>query len=276
MIEIVTVAGLATIQDRGRVGRMHEGVPPGGALVPELLARANGAARNAHGEAAIELVGRITLAARRPVVVATDAGERRLLAEDETWTIAAEGARVRYIALRGGIDVPSVLGGRGTLVVAALGGHEGRPLRRGDSLRAGSAPMCDAYDACDAYDDEGRLPPPVDLEGPICVVPGPDRERFEASAVDALLSSAFAIDPRSDRVGIRLTGPSPPVRPRPDASVSAPMVRGAIQVPPSGELIVLGPDHPTTGGYPVIATVVRRCLGSLASRPLRAAVRFVV
>jgi 5-oxoprolinase (ATP-hydrolysing) subunit C len=267
VIEIVTVAGLATIQDRGRVGHMHEGVPPGGALVPELLARANSAARNAHGEAAIELVGRITFSARRPVVIATDAGEQRELAADETCTIAAEGARVRYIALRGGIDVPSVLGGRGTLVVAALGGHEGRPLRRGDSLFVGSAPMCDACD------DEGRLPPPVDLEGPIFIVPGPDRERFEALAVDALLSSTFAIDPRSDRVGIRLTG-SVQVRPRPDASVSAPMVRGAIQVPPSGELIVLGPDHPTTGGYPVIATVVRRCLGSLAARPLRSAVRF--
>jgi allophanate hydrolase subunit 2 len=79
---------------------------------------------------------------------------------------------------------------------------------------------------------------------------------------------------RSDRVGIRLEGPGL-ARVDDDTALSAPMMRGAIQVPASGEPIVLGPDHPTTGGYPVIATVVRADLGALSARQVGALVRFV-
>ncbi|MDP9150260.1 MAG: biotin-dependent carboxyltransferase family protein [Myxococcota bacterium] len=266
MIAVAAVAGLATLQDGGRPGHMHEGVPPGGPLVPELFARANAAARNAQDQAAIELMGRMTLEARRRTVIATDAGDAWSLDEGETCTLAGEGARVRYIAVRGGFDVPVVLGGRGTLLVAGLGGHEGRPLRRGDILRAGDSPMAAA---------RRDLPPPPDREAPLRIVPGPDTDRFEARDLVVLLSSTFVVDARSDRVGIRLTGASRLTRPSADVGGSSPMVRGAIQVPPSGELIVLGPDHPTTGGYPVVATVARACLGSLGARPLGAAVRFV-
>jgi allophanate hydrolase subunit 2 len=74
---------------------------------------------------------------------------------------------------------------------------------------------------------------------------------------------------------MRLTGP-PLERADSDTGISTPLVRGAIQVPASGEAIVLGPDHPTTGGYPVIATVVRSSLGSLAARPPGAPVRFAL
>ncbi len=245
---------------------MHEGVPPGGPLVPELLARANAAVRNAHGQAAIELMGRITLEAHHPITIATDDGDARLLREGERCTVMMGRARARYIAVRGGFDVPVVLGGRGTLVVAGLGGHEGRSLRRGDILRAGDSPMAAA---------RTELPAPPDREGPLRIIPGPDADRFEAQDLVVLLSSTFVIDSRSDRVGIRLTGAGRLTRPPADIGASSPMVRGAIQVPPSGELIVLGPDHPTTGGYPVVATVAHACLGALGARPLGAAVRFV-
>ena len=77
VIEIISIAGLATVQDGGRPGHMHDGVPPGGPLVPELLGRANAAARNAPSEAAIEAFGAITLVARAPVVLASDDGEAR-------------------------------------------------------------------------------------------------------------------------------------------------------------------------------------------------------
>ncbi|HXN34106.1 MAG TPA: hypothetical protein VN894_19710 [Polyangiaceae bacterium] len=263
MIEIVAAAGLATVQDGGRPGHMHEGVPPGGALVPELLARANAAARNAPGEAAIEAFGAITIIARGPILVASDDGDARVLRDGDTVPLAGSRARVRYVAVRGGIDVPRVLGGRGTLLVARLGGHEGRPLRRGDVLRVGAAPP-----------DDRTIPPPIDADAPVQVVLGPDLDRFPATTIDAFLASTFTVDARSDRVGARLAGPRLESLADP-ASPSAPMVRGAIQVPPSGELIVLGPDHPTTGGYAVIATVVRRHLGPLAARPIGAAVRFV-
>jgi biotin-dependent carboxylase-like uncharacterized protein len=264
MIEIVAIAGLATIQDAGRPGRMHEGVPPGGALVPDLLSRANAAARNARGEAAIEVFGGVTLTARDSLLLAADDGVLRCLRAGERWTLGAEGRRVRYVAVRGGIDVPSRLGGRGTLLVAGLGGQEGRALRRGDVLSIGRA-----------VEHDGPLAGVPDLDAPVRVVPGPDRERFAEHALRTLLASAFVVSSRSDRVGVRLVGPALQ-RADGDVAVSGPMVRGAIQVPSSGEPIVLGPDHPTTGGYPVLATVVGADAGAVMARPIGASVRFVL
>jgi biotin-dependent carboxylase-like uncharacterized protein len=204
------------------------------------------------------------------VIVAADGEPARRLEPGEVATVRAAGARVRYLAVRGGIDVPLVLGGRGTLLVAGIGGHEGRALRAGDVLRAG-APQ--------ASPGESPAPPdPVVGDGargerPIRVVPGPDLDRFAAGALEVLLGSTFAISPRSDRTGVRLCGPAIE-RADDDAAVSAPMVLGAIQVPASGEPIVLGPDHPTTGGYPVIATVIRSDVGRLMDGPPGATVRF--
>lgn len=261
---VTRVAGVATVQDGGRPGHMHEGVPPGGALVPELLARANAAVRNPAGTAAIESFGTITLEARTDVLVASDDGAVRALAAGASLTVACDGARVRYVALRGGIDVPDLLGGRGTLLVAALGGHEGRALRRGDLLAPGISPGVDVL----------PLPAAADVTAAVRVVPGPDRQRFSDEVLDLLVSSSFVVEARSDRVGIRLSGPAL-TRVGNDSGVSSPMVRGAIQVPPSGMPIVLGPDHPTTGGYPVLATVITADFGSLAARPPGARVRFV-
>ncbi len=264
MIEISAIAGLATIQDGGRPGRMHEGVPPGGPLVPDLLSRANAAARNARGEAGIELFGAMTLTAREELLVATDDGVAHWLHAGERWSLGTEGRRVRYVAVRGGFDVLPRLGGRGTLLVAGLGGHDGRALRKGDVLSVGRAVEC--------VDPPAAAP---DLEAPIRVVAGPDHERFAESALPTLLASTFVVSSRSDRVGLRLLGP-PLLRADGDSAISGPMVRGAIQVPSSGEPIILGPDHPTTGGYPVLATVVRADAGSVMARPIGAVVRFAV
>ena len=154
------------------------------------------------------------------------------------------------------------LGGRGTLLGAGFGGHEGRALRRGDVLSPGNAPV-----------RERPLPPGPDLAAPLRVVPGPDLDRFETQALDLLLSTAYVVDAHSDRTGIRLAGP-PISRVDGDSGVSAPMVRGAVQIPPSGCPVVLGPDHPTTGGYPVLATVTRTSLGVLGALPVGAVVRF--
>jgi biotin-dependent carboxylase-like uncharacterized protein len=266
MLVVSAIAGFATVQDGGRPGHMHEGVPPGGPLVPELLARANAAARNAHDEPAIELVGTMTFAAEERLEVATCDGESHVLEPGEQLKVGPVGecgACVRYVAVRGGLDVPMVLGGRGTLVVAGLGGHEGRPLRRGDRLRVGRSPPRTV-----------PLPSPPDLDSPVAVLLGPD-EGFPRRAMDALLGTTFVAHARRDRTGMRLAGP-PLVRDTDDTGLSAPMVRGAIQVPASGEPIVLGPDHPTAGGYPVIATVVRASLGSLAARPAGSPVRFIL
>jgi biotin-dependent carboxylase-like uncharacterized protein len=264
MIEVVGISGVVLVQDSGRPGRMHQGIPPGGALVPELLARANAAAANQPGEAALEIFGAVAIASRRGGLrVATDDGAVSTLDPGTVWRVACEGARVRYAAVRGGVAVPEVLGGRGTLLVAGLGGHEGRPLRKGDVLPVGDATAC-SIDA----------PPVPDPRSPIRVVGGPDARRFGPRALEVLLTSEYRVSLRSDRVGLRLTGPALS-RVDDDAAASTPMVRGAIQVPASGEPIVLGPDHPTMGGYPVLATVVSSDLGALMVRSPGDAVRFV-
>jgi biotin-dependent carboxylase-like uncharacterized protein len=262
MIEVVAVTGLALVQDRGRPGHMHQGVPPGGALVPEMLARANASVRNGPGEAGLEVYGSITLLARGAALVGSEDGSVTPLRAGDTWALSCGRRRVRYACVRGGLAVPEVLGGRGTLLVAGIGGHQGRPLEKGDALPIG-----------DAGELTGELPMLPHADAPIRVVPGPDLDRFHERALGVLLASEYRVSARSDRVGLRLTGPPLP-RSGDDSGLSAPMVRGAIQVPGAGEPIVLGPDHPTMGGYPVVATVLSADFGSLMMRPPGCAVRF--
>jgi 5-oxoprolinase (ATP-hydrolysing) subunit C len=234
-------------------------------MAPAHLAYANAAAHNPADAAAIEAFGDLELLARAAVVVATEAGVVRTLAANERARFdRPAGRRVHYLALRGGLDVPRVLGGRGTLPTAGLGGHEGRPLRRGDVLGVGDAALSFA-----------ALPPPSDDDAPIALVAGPDLDAFAHGTLDLLCAATFTIAPASDRTGTRLAGPRLALRGaafRP----SAPMVRGAIEVPPDGAPIVLGPDHPTTGGYPVLACVRSADFGRFMRITLGAAVRFVV
>jgi allophanate hydrolase subunit 2 len=227
---------------------MHEGIPPGGARAPELLAAANVALGNAPGAAALEHVGAIVLQADAPLTAATPFA---LIELGAVAVAVTPRLGVGYLAVPGGFDAPLALGGRGALLVAGVG----RLLRPGDRLRAlgGAA--------------SPRPPaPPLDDDGPLEVVLGPD-----PGDTAVLLSAAFTVSPVGDRVGVRLDGPrvaAPPL------TASAPMVRGAIQATPSGQLVVLGPDHPTTGGYPVIAVATSRDAGRLLARAPGAAVRF--
>ena len=262
-LTVTKASGLATIQDGGRPGFLHQGVPPGGALVPALLARANAAVDNPEGSAAIETFGSITIVARGTLRVGRDDGTSAELRDGQVWTLASGAARVAYLAVRGGVDVPQVLGGRGTLLVAAVGGLDGRALRAGDVLAAGAVPP-----------KRVPMPGPLDVAAPFVVVGGPDLDLLPGDTLERLLSATFRIHPRSDRVGARLDGPRL-ARPGTDSGASRPMIQGAIQLPPDGMPIVLGPDHPTTGGYPVAATIVRRDQGRLMALPIGSALRLV-
>lgn len=263
-LRIERTVGLAFVQDGGRRGRLHEGVPPGGALSRDALARANAAVGNSVDAAGIERYGAMTISARGELLVADDDGRAWTLREGEALALPWDGSRrARYLAVRGGIDVPVVLGGRGTLVAASIGGLEGRPLRKGDELSIGElAPSALASRSARASRETTRL------------VPGPDLGAYAPDALDALTSRAWRISPRSDRTGTRLEGATIPWREGAPSARTTPMVAGAIELPPGGEPIVLGPDHPTTGGYPVVAVIARVDLDDFHLLPLGREVRF--
>jgi len=255
---VVRAAGLCTVQDLGRRGHMHEAVPPGGALVPELLVNANRAAGNHAGAPAVEVLGQLVVRATVNLVVASS--EPRVLRAGEEMTVTSEPLRSAYLAIRGGIAAPRVLDGHGTLLCAGLG----TPLRAGDALAAG-----------DALDEFAPAPEPFAPAEVVHVLPGPDLDAFEAGALDQLTSAAYRVLPSSDRVGTRLAGPV--LARRADyREVSRPMVRGALEVPRDGQPIVLGPEHPTTGGYPILAVIASAELGRFHAIRLGGAVRFAV
>ena len=262
-VEIVSVHGHALVEDGGRAGRLSEAIPRGGALDPEALAVANVAVGNDASAAAIERYGALELEARGVVRLADEHGRVVRLAAGERARLAWDGARrVGYVALDGGVDVPPFLGGRGTMLSLGAGGHEGRMLRRGDVIALGPP--------------GAARPPratPID-DGPIRVTRGPDLARLSDDALALLLSTAWTLDPRSDRSGTRLSGPVVPHRDGARA-ITTPMIEGAIECPPSSAPIVLGPEHPTTGGYPVVAVVARVDLARFHRVPLGRPVRFV-
>jgi biotin-dependent carboxylase-like uncharacterized protein len=146
-----------------------------------------------------------------------------------------------YVAVSGGIEVPQVLGSRSTDTLGHLGPD---PVRMGDRLEVGPSV------GPPAALDTPRPPVP----GPLHVTTGPRADRVDGEVVDLLCRTSYVVSPSSDRIGMRLEGRPLPLR----ASEELPsegMVLGAVQVPPDGLPVVFLADHPTTGGYPVVAVV---------------------
>ena len=274
-LEVIAPGLLTTVQDAGRPGRRHLGVPAGGAMDADALAAANSAVGNTAGAAALECVlqgpslrfhraVRFALAGADlgPVLERADLGAwpvppgRAVLARTGNvlrFTERRRGCRA-YIAFAGGLDVPPVLGARATLLTAGCGGLDGRALRAGDTLallpEAGGAVR--------------EAPAPSPAAGPVelRVILGPQDDAFGDDAVRTFLDGAYVARPESDRVGCRLQGPA--VRHAgPAEIVSDGMLPGCVQVPPDGQPIVMGADGPTTGGYPKIATVIGADLSRL-------------
>jgi allophanate hydrolase subunit 2 len=302
-LTITRVTGFATVQDLGRPGRMHEALASGGALVPELLVAANRAARNPDDAPAIEVHGQLVVRADAELVVGTsvldhgiDLGSvavlrtdekahvsrvsadgivggthvSRMLHAGESLTIASEPRRVAYLALRGGVDAPLVLGGRGTQLSAGLGAA----LRTGDRLAPAGRSEIEQPIAAQRTGQDASGPAIgafVD-GGTIRVIPGPDAAAFASDALDILVAAPYRVLPTSDRVGTRLGGA--PIPRATTTESSRPMVRGAIEVPRDGQPIVLGPEHPTTGGYPVVAVIAHADLGRFFATRLGGFVRF--
>lgn len=244
-IEVVSPGLLTTVQDRGRPGLAHLGVPPSGAADRIAYELGNRLVGNTPGAAALEttLDGPV-LRFDTPTTIAltgATAPEVRTVEALEVGRCVG-GARL-YICVRGGIEVEPELGSRSTDLLTGLGPP---PLRAGDVLGVGPEP---------------RDPPAASGSGPVLpdepvlrVIPGPRDDWFTAAALEALCSEPWRVSSSSNRVGIRLEGP-PLERVRRDELLSEGLVTGALQVPASGQPILLLQDHPTTGGYPVIAVV---------------------
>jgi len=232
---VVRALGLVTVQDGGRAGYMHEGLAPGGALVRSALVAANRAASNDDFAPAIEVLGRLTVRAEAATAIATDRISRRML-EGEL-VIESEPQRATYLALRGGVSAPMILGSASTHVAAQLG----QPLAPGQRVVSAGAAVRVA-----------KAPAPQ-RGGAIRVLPGPDAYAFSPDALAALVSAPYRMSPTSDRVGTRLVGPIIARSSAPDRS--RPTVKGAVEVPRDGQPIVLGPEHPTTGGYPIVGVI---------------------
>lgn len=257
---VVLRAGpLTTVQDLGRPGWAHLGVPPSGAADVRALAHGNRIVGNLAGAAALEatLAGpRLRFGEAAAVALtgaethATIAG--RLAAVNTLLDVrAGEVLELRdtklgvraYVCVRGGIDVEQTLGSRSTDLLTGLGPP---PLRDGDLLRIGPEPS--------APPQAVEPPPPQPDEPVLRVLPGPREEWFAAGALEALVAGRWRVDSASNRIGIRLDGP-PLERVDKGELLSEGLVTGAVQVPPSGKPILLLQDHPTTGGYPVLAVV---------------------
>lgn len=247
-LRVVELTGSASVQDLGRPGHAHQGVPAGGAADSLSLRVANRALGNADGAAGVELaIGRMRVEALHPLAVVSSSGQRAFevvsLEPGESIELGHDDGLCRaYLAVAGGIDVPVVMDSRSTLANAGFGGLGGRVLCVGDEL-----PRCGAGQPHRAVPAYVRAMVEVATRSRVLRVVG---DGAEAEAPTGLLR----VSPKSDRVGVRLdrasagalieTGPSRGV------------LHGTIQAPSSGELVILGPDGPTTGGYATVGTVI--------------------
>jgi biotin-dependent carboxylase-like uncharacterized protein len=282
MIEVLRAGLCDLVMDLGRPGLGALGVPVGGAADPAALAAANHLVGNDGSAAGLEIalsgpvlgfpagaVAALTgarFAATRSSGAAVAWNETLVLAAGETLSLgqAQEGCRC-WLALRGGLAVPQVMGSRSTFVPAGFGGHRGRALQAGDALPSGPG------------SGEVRLlraqPPSSERDAPLRVVAGPQAGLFDNAGLAAFFSHPYRVGPASDRRGLRLSGPA--VTHGRVEMASQGVLPGAIQVPPDGQPIILGWDGPVTGGYPVIAGVITADLARLAQLRPGDAVRFV-
>lgn len=279
MIEVLTAGLFTTIQDGGRHGFGHLGVSAAGAVDPFNMRVANRLVGNPDGCATLEMTGAgATLRFEADAHIALAGGmlEAQLdgqpVALYQTLTAKAgmvlscgrilSGLRC-YLGVAGGIDVPEVLGSRSTDTLSGLGPE---PVAVGARLPVGVSGVGEVG----AY---LRSPPQYAASVRLRILPGPHQDWFTPAALHALREGAFGISPQSDRAGVRLEG-APLERVRAGELPSMGMTTGAIQVPSSGQPIILLGNHGATGGYPVIANVIAADLHLLAQLPPGGQVRF--
>jgi biotin-dependent carboxylase-like uncharacterized protein len=278
---VVRAGALTTVQDLGRPGYAHLGVPRSGALDLLSLGLVNRLVGNPEDAAALEttLTGcavrtrcAVTVAvAGAPCPVSVDGrpaawGAAVRVPRGAVLEVGAAVSGVRgYVAFGGGVAVEPVLGSRSTDILSGLGPA---PLRDGAVLPLGPA-------AGRAAPVDGLMPwAPPSGELVLRVRLGPRDDWFTGTAVRTLATRVYRVSSASNRIGLRTEGPALE-RAVHDELPSEGMVLGAVQVPSDGCPVVFLADHPTTGGYPVIAVVGERDLAAAAQAVPGTPVRFV-
>ncbi|MTH79049.1 urea amidolyase family protein [Paracoccus aestuariivivens] len=286
-LKILSTAFPITVQDEGRPGQGGQGVSASGALDIGSMRRANRRVGNPSGTPVLEItLGPSRLTADRPVTIALEGAADRAEIEvdgihtavDLSRPFALDASEVlilpppqrgmrSYLAVRGGFDVPPVMGSASRDTLAHIGPE---PLTNGAVLPLANT-VVGAVDAQPTPQLE--LPENGDLvEIPVRL--GPRTDWFPSETVDQFLTQEWTVSPLSSRVGMRLEGPRPLTRDTRELP-SEGTETGAIQIPHSGQPVFFLADHPLTGGYPVIATVLPEALDLAAQIPPGARIRFV-
>jgi len=265
-IEIKKPGWLTTIQDSGRWGLQGRGVSVSGPMDSFSHRLANLLVGNSAEAAAFE----VTMAgpelifcdetwfaatgAEFPLTlndgpIAMNVAQRAGAQSTLRFGLRRRGAR-GYLAIAGGLLVPPVLGSRSTHVVSHVGGLDNRPLRTGDRIEVGSeAVSVERLNRAPAF----ALP---DGGARLRIMPGPHRDRFARETIEKLHSTRYALSAQSDRMGYRLEGEPLHWSPGVTELISGATMPGAVQVPRSGQPILLMADRATTGGYPIVAVVI--------------------
>lgn len=278
VLEVLQPGIGTTVQDRGRPGHRHQGLPLAGWLDGPLAMAANALAGNAPDDAVLELRGagtvlrvaagpvRLALAGQIQAQAVGADGVRRPLPAWQSATLheggllqlGPAGSGCAYLALAGGLVLPLAFGSRANAPRAGLPGLLGRALQPGDRL------PCGGGDVPDPRERRCRTPwSPA--SGPVRVIPGPQDDHFAPASLASLFAQDWRATAAQDRMGLRLQGQALSHRRPGDADIiSDGVTPGAIQVPADGQPIVLLADGQTVGGYPKIATVISADLPRLA------------
>ena len=279
MIVVEATGPLATVQDLGRPGLAYLGVSPSGAADRTAHRLANRLVGNPEGDATLEItLGGLSVRATTTHWVAVTGAPTTILVNDrpmasnglialppgDRLTVLAPAYGVRsYLAVRGGITVAPVLGSRATDLLSGIGPS---PLRPGDELPVGRpGPPLPGVDLAPTHQPRKTL----------AITPGPRQDWFRDEAWHDLVHEMWTVSPDGNRVGVRLEGGFLPRR-IPDELPSEALVRGAVQVPASGEPLIFLADHPVTGGYPVIAVLTDRAADHAAQLRPGDRVRFAL
>lgn len=282
MITVLSPGARTLVQDAGRPGYEHLGVPTSGAADFPSLRLANLLVGNHPSDAAFEIAAHGPTVRFEVDATVAYAGADVDLFLDERPVPCRHTLRVRagqslsvgslrgglygYLAVAGSITAPTVLGSASSCTLSGLGSP---------ALVAGvEVPLRDSSQMVEDAFAAPVLSTSHSATTPLRVLPGPHPNLFGVDIMEGFFAARWAVSALSSRVGVRLDGGVPVAIP-PVSLPSMGMVRGAIQIPPNGMPIVLGPDHGTVGGYPVLGVVHPDDMPTLMQRPSGSVLRFI-